>query len=197
MSEIFITSDEHYGHENIIKYCKRPFANVYEMRDYIIAQHNKKVPRSPNVLTIHAGDMFTHLTRKEATDVLYQLNGKHAFIYGNHDELIESDPWIRDQFMWVKGENKVGGAHLLNFQNKKLLVSHFAQRVWERSHKGSYHVFGHSHQELEPLGQSFDIGVEGHDYSPWSLEEIWAKMETLKPHHVIARDKQWPGKYTE
>ena len=198
MSEIYITSDEHYGHENIIKYCKRPFVNVREMRDYIIAQHNKKVPRSPNVLTIHAGDMFWNtLTQKEASEILYQLNGKHAFLYGNHDELMEQEPWLRSQFVWVKGENKVGGAHLLNFHNKKLLVSHFAHRVWERSHKGSYHVYGHSHQGLPPLGKSFDIGVEGHDYSPWSLEEIFSRMETLEQHHVIPVEKRWPGKYDE
>jgi calcineurin-like phosphoesterase family protein len=198
MSDIFITSDEHYGHNNIITYCKRPFANVSEMKDYIIAQHNKKVPDSPNMLTIHAGDLFWNtLTQKEAADILCQLNGKHAFLYGNHDELIERNSWLREQFEWVKGENKVGGATLVNFQNRKLLVSHFAHRVWERSHKGSYHVYGHSHQGLPPLGQSFDIGVEGHDYSPWSLEEIWAKMETLEPHHIIAEEKKWPGKYTD
>lgn len=192
---IFVTSDEHYGHENIIKHCKRPFADVYEMRDYIIAQHNKKVPHSSECLTIHAGDMFWNdLTTKECADILYQLNGRHAFLYGNHDELIENNLWLRLQFLWCKGENKVGGAHILNFQNRKLLISHFAHRVWERSHKGSYHVYGHSHQGLPPLGQSFDIGVEGHDYSPWSLEEIFSRMETLEPHHIIEKEKRWPGK---
>jgi calcineurin-like phosphoesterase family protein len=69
--------------------------------------------------------------------------------------------------------------------------------VWERSHKGSYHVYGHSHQELPPSGKSFDIGVEGHDYRPWSLEEIWSRMDTLEQGHVIPKDKIWAGKSDE
>jgi calcineurin-like phosphoesterase family protein len=63
-------------------------------------------------------------------------------------------------------------------------------RTWEKSHKGSWHVFGHSHQELPPYGKSFDIGVEGHNYAPWSLEEIAAKMETLPDAHAIT-GKVW------
>jgi len=188
----FITSDEHYGHENIIQYCDRPYANAREGIDLMIQRHNSVVPRNKNIVTLHAGDMFWNtLTEKEAQDILYQLNGSHAFLYGNHDELMERSPWLRSQFLFVKGENKVGGAHLLNWQNKKILVSHFAHRVWERSHKGSWHVYGHSHQELPPSGRSFDIGVEGHDYCPWALEEIAQRMETLD-YHVIT--KVWSGK---
>ena len=194
----FITSDEHYGHENIIKYCNRPYATAHEGIDFMIARHNSVVPRNKNVVTLHAGDMFWNsLTQKEAEDILYQLNGSHAFLYGNHDELMEESPWLRSQFLFCKGENKVGGAHIINHQNKKLLVSHFAHRVWERSHKGSYHVYGHSHQELPPSGFSFDIGVEGHDYRPWALEEIWDRMGTLKQGHVIPKDKIWAGKSDE
>jgi calcineurin-like phosphoesterase family protein len=189
----FITSDEHYGHESIIQYCNRPYATAREGIEFMIQRHNSVVPRNKNVVTLHAGDMFWHtLTEKEASDILYQLNGNHAFLYGNHDELMEQSPWLRSEFLFVKGENKVGGAHLLNWQNRKILVSHFSHRAWERSHKGSWHVYGHSHQELPGLGRSFDIGVEGHDYRPWSMEEIAQRMATLDNHHVIT--KVWNGK---
>jgi hypothetical protein len=43
---------------------------------------------------------------------------------------------------------------------------------------------------LPPLGKSFDIGVEGHNYEPWSLEEIERKMSTLDAH-VIPAGKVW------
>lgn len=198
MSEIYITSDEHYGHEAIIRYLKRPFTGIWEMRDALIERHNKTVPKTGNHLTIHAGDLFWRtMSTKDAADTLHAMNGKHAFLFGNHDEIMEDSPWLCSQFEWVKGENKVGGAHLIRFNNKKLLVSHFAHRVWERSHKGSYHVYGHSHQGLPPMGYSFDIGVEGHDYRPWSLEEIFSRMETFEQHHVIPRERVWDGKSDE
>lgn len=186
MSDIFITSDEHYGHERILELAKRPFASVYEMNDELVRRHNKKVPDSKNVLTIHVGDMFWNtLTMKQAFDILYSLNGKHALLFGNHDELIERMPLLREAFSWVRGENKVPSGHLLAFNKHKLTLNHWAQRVWEGSHKGHWHCYGHSHNALPGIGKSFDIGVDGHDFTPWSLEEIEAKMETLSPHHTI------------
>ena len=35
-SEVWFTSDTHFGHENIIRYCGRPFCNAEEMN--VIAQ---------------------------------------------------------------------------------------------------------------------------------------------------------------
>ena len=58
MSDTFITSDQHFGHEFIRKVKNRPFRDVYEMQEEMIARHNKKVPDSKNFLTIHAGDLF-------------------------------------------------------------------------------------------------------------------------------------------
>ena len=52
--------------------------------------------------------------------------------------------------------------------------------------------YGHCHNELPVIGKSFDIGVDGHNFEPWSLEEIEAKMNTLPQGHVIT--KVWPGK---
>jgi calcineurin-like phosphoesterase family protein len=188
---IFITSDEHYGHERIIQYVNRPFTSVEEQTETMIERHNKAVPDKSSNLTIHAGDMFWNTMRPEkASEILYRLHGKHAFIYGNHDELLERTEWMHPQFEWMVGTNKASGTHIVHWQNHTIVINHFAMRTWEKSHKGSWHVFGHSHQELPPYGKSFDIGVEGHNYAPWSLEEIAAKMETLPDAHAIT-GKVW------
>ena len=50
----FFTADEHYRHENIIKYCDRPFTSVDEMDAEIIRRHNE-MAESKDVV-IHAGD---------------------------------------------------------------------------------------------------------------------------------------------
>jgi calcineurin-like phosphoesterase family protein len=195
MSDTFITADEHYGHKNIITFCNRPFSSTEEMRETLIERHNKKVPNKKSYLTIHAGDMFWQtLTESEASEIMDRLNGRHAFLFGNHDELMERSPLTRGWFEWVRGTNKENTSHSIHFDKHLIVISHFAQRVWQSSHKGSWHVFGHSHQELEPLGRSFDIGVEGHNYEPWSLEEIARRMATLSSHHIITPYNAWPGK---
>jgi calcineurin-like phosphoesterase family protein len=196
MSDVFITADEHYGHRRIIEYCGRPFAHVDEMTETIIARHNAKVPNSPNYLTIHVGDWFWRtLSLGEALTILGRLHGRHAFIFGNHDELIEKHQDVfAQQLDWIKGENKDSGTHRLKFNGHDITLCHYAMRVWNSSHKGSWMVYGHSHNELPVVGKSFDIGVDGHNFSPWSLEEIEKKMATLQQGHLITK---LPGKDVE
>jgi calcineurin-like phosphoesterase family protein len=194
MSDVFITADEHYGHEKIIQYCSRPFTCADEMNEFIIEQHNKTVPDKKSFLTIHVGDLFWHtMTREQAERILGRLNGRHAFIYGNHDELMEKyEHSFREHLDWIKGENKDSGTHRLKFNNNEMTLCHYAMRVWNRSHKGSWMLYGHSHNELPVIGKSFDIGVDGHNFTPWSLEEIEEKMKTLPQHHIITN--VWRGK---
>lgn len=181
---IFITSDEHYGHERIISLAARPFASVEEMNETIIARHNKKV--SHKGLTIHVGDMFWQtMSEMEARAILHRLNGRHAFIYGNHDELMEKSKYLRDYFKWVVGKNKASGSEIIKWNKHKITLNHYAQRVWDGSHKGHWHVYGHSHGALAGFGKSFDIGVDSHAFTPWSLEEIEAEMEKRPQHHTI------------
>lgn len=186
MSRILITSDEHIGHANIINLANRPFTSLDEMRETIIERHNKKVPDSKGYLTIHVGDLFWHtLTPGEAIAYLIRLHGRHAFIYGNHDELMEKSHLLRDCFDWVVGKNVASGSEIIRWNKHKILLNHYAHRVWPGSHKGHWHLYGHSHSALPGLGKSFDIGVDGHNFEPWTLEEIEAKMATLPQHHTI------------
>jgi calcineurin-like phosphoesterase family protein len=62
-------------------------------------------------------------------------------------------------------------------------------RVWNHSHHGSWHLFGHSHGTLtdDTDSLSLDVGVDCWGYSPVSMEQLDAKMatKTFKPvdHH--------------
>ena len=182
MSDTFITSDEHYGHRGIITNCHRPFSSVDHMREEIVARHNKKVPNNTNYLTIHVGDMFWEtMSEAEAMVTLGRLNGRHAFIWGNHDKTVKNGKDLQRMFAWI------AHAHTLHFNKHKLTIYHYAQRVWDKSHQGAWHVYGHSHGGLPGIGHSFDIGVDCHNFEPWSLEEIEAKMAKT----IIPPDKVW------
>lgn len=91
--KIWFTSDYHLGHENIIKYCDRPFKDINKMNETIIRNHNERV--KPNDIVFFLGDFCFKNTSggKEgegqqitAESWLNQLNGNFVFIKGNHDK---------------------------------------------------------------------------------------------------------------
>jgi calcineurin-like phosphoesterase family protein len=93
MAELFITSDTHFGHANIIKYTGRPFKDVYHMDTELIRRWNERV--APEDTVIHLGDFcFKNSpggkegegTVNPARHYTDQLNGKIIPIKGNHDK---------------------------------------------------------------------------------------------------------------
>jgi len=173
----FFTADEHYGHKRIIEFCKRPFVSIEDMREKLIAAHNAKV--SCGDITYHVGDMFWRtLTLEEALSIMRRLKGQHIFVYGNHDELIEEHVELQMKF------TKIAERLYLNKESDhpKIVLDHYAGRVWRNSHNGSWQLYGHSHAALPEIANlSFDVGVDTRpDCAPWSLTEIAEKMAMKK-----------------
>lgn len=78
----FTISDTHFGHENIIQYCNRPFKNVEEMDKILIKNWNETV--SNKDVVIHLGD-FAFCSKERAREICSELNGRKILIKGNHD----------------------------------------------------------------------------------------------------------------
>lgn len=171
---IWFTSDTHFGHANIIRFCNRPFDNIEEMNEALIRNWNECV--QPNDDVYHLGD-FSFERKPENT--ARRLNGNKHLIKGNHDKRHHLK-LIAPFFNWIKDvyELKV---------DKKIRVwlSHYAHRRWPKSHHGTIHLYGHSHGELEDFGKSTDVGVDAWDYRPVSLETIVKMMEKREKtkHH--------------
>lgn len=79
--KIFIISDTHFNHANIIRYCNRPFKSVEEMNNTMIKNWNRVV--SDQDIVYHLGDVW--MTGNP--ELLYNLKGRKRLIVGNHDEL--------------------------------------------------------------------------------------------------------------
>lgn len=172
MNNIWFTSDEHFGHANIIKFCNRPFANIEETREAIIENHNKLV--KPGDLVYHLGDMFWRTTPlEEARSIRLRLTGQHYYIFGNHEELIQHNKNLSSLFIWCRETENL---RISGYPN--IWLSHYAHRVWNGSHQGAYHLYGHTHAVLPEDGSlSFDVGVDAQDYKPISLEQVHEKMQ--------------------
>ncbi len=169
----FFTSDEHYGHANVIRFNNRPFKDVYDMTERLIENHNSKVSDSSNNTTIHCGDFHWSNTRKEAQKVIDRLNGNHVFLMGSHDK------WLKNSPHHETWEHRING--------QPVICGHYSMRVWAKSHYGSWHLFGHSHGKLGSFGKSFDCGVDSHDYFPLTFDEVRGIMDTLDDNFNLRR----------
>lgn len=150
----FFTSDCHFGHSNIIDYCNRPFHTVEEMDETIIENWNQVV--NPNDTVYHVGDF----TFDDPFKYLKRLKGNIIFLKGNHDAF--RHPVFRN------AKDRL----VLNIEKITVVLDHFCMRVWPKSHYNSFHLFGHSHGTLEPIGKSWDVGVDNNDFRPISWEQI-------------------------
>ena len=82
--KIFLISDSHFGHKNIIKYCNRPFDNVEDMNSILIKNWNSVVDNEDYVY--HLGD-FGLGTKDELIAIGNKLNGHKILVMGNHDHM--------------------------------------------------------------------------------------------------------------
>ena len=150
----YFTGDQHFGHANIIRFCDRPFATVEEMDAEIIRRHNEVV--GPDDTVVHAGD-FHFRGGRAAQSYLEELNGQHIFVRGNHDRWMGADaPRILE----------------MTLEGQRLVICHYAMRVWPRSHHGSWQLYGHSHGTLAPVGLQWDVGVDNNDFRPVSFARL-------------------------
>ena len=167
----FFTSDEHYNHKNIIKYCNRPFGSIKEMDDELIARHNSIVTEHDT--TIHAGDFAFVKNIQEANKYFERLNGKHTCLKGSHDK------WMLEFILriWER-----------TIEKQFIVVCHYAMRTWHRSHYNSWQLFGDSHGKLEPVGKQWDIGVDNNAFYPVSFDQIKSIMKDRPDNFNLVND---------
>lgn len=177
MNKKHYTSDTHWGHRNIIKYSNRidPATGrqfdltpegVEKMDELLITNWNAVV--APDDDVYHLGDFA--MGKTAAPNIARRLHGHIHFIWGNHD----SDQ-VRGLDCWASSQPYLE----IKDQGKLIILSHYAHRVWNKSHHGSLMLYGHSHGSLPGTDQSLDVGVDCWGLAPTNLDAIMARMRTL------------------
>ena len=167
MANTWFTADFHLGHTNIIRYCSRPFATVEEMDQAIIERLNASV--RPNDVLYFLGDFcMGGQTRVRAYRQRIQCKKIFA-VPGNHDKQARK---LEAEFSWLDNLAEV------SIHGQLIVLCHYALRVWDRSNRGSWHLYGHSHGRLPQVTNALcmDVGVDTHDFRPWHFDEIKALM---------------------
>jgi calcineurin-like phosphoesterase family protein len=198
---VWFTSDTHFGHENIIKYCDRPFDSVEEMDEALVSNWNEVVGH--NDLVYHLGD-FTLGGADAANDYFGRLNG-YIHILGNwwHHDRCWLPPltgrtifrtasrhyvWVVDPIVvldhqWRTPRHIRTATEHSDLDYGVIALCHYQMRVWDRSHYGSIHLYGHSHGQSESEGKSMDVGVDANDFYPVSLKDVLGWMADVEIHN--------------
>lgn len=160
---IFFTADTHFGHDAILKHCRRPFATIEAMDAAIVARWNAVV--GPEDTVFHLGDFCWR--DRDAEPLLERLAGQKVLIVGNHDH-----DRVRRRHGWAG----VHDYHEMAIGPTKLVLFHYPLREWNGFFRGALHFFGHVHNSthVTPMANSWNVGVDLWDFTPRRLDEIIA-----------------------
>lgn len=173
MSKIFVTSDTHFYHTNILKYENRPFKDINDMNNKMIESWNETVSNKDEVYIL--GD-FSFGNEGETIKLLNKLNGKKYLINGNHDYVVKNKD-VRDKFEWVKDY------FVLKHNKMKFVMFHYPIQVWDCRHHGAIHLYGHIHSNLGnhymeyDIPNSYNVGVDVNGFKPVLIEDIIEKLK--------------------
>lgn len=164
----YYIADTHFGHENIIRFCDRPFDNVQDMNCVIVENWNARVRPDDEVWIV--GD-FAYRSAESPTGILRELNGRKHLILGNHDfkwiKNVQLDRWFESVDMMAQTED----------EGRRIVLCHYPLMTVPRHF---VNVFGHIHNDrsagywslLSTMENSLNAGVEVNGYQPVTLVEL-------------------------
>jgi calcineurin-like phosphoesterase family protein len=196
---IFVTSDHHFGHANIIRLCDRPFADVDEMNHAMVDRWNSVVSTEDTVII---GGDFALGKINETIKFAGLLNGKKTLLCGNHDrpfladaERSDSDQAKRErqqakytqQYLDAGFDSVVHGSMFFTYNGITIHMNHFPYKGSDDYDdryanmrpidNGQPLVHGHVHEKWRIKsgvngGLQINMGVDVWDFTPVSIDTI-------------------------
>ncbi len=163
---IFFTSDWHFFHKSIIKYCSRPFKSEKEMRDVLIRNYNEVVKKGDTCFVIGDSAMLGTSQWERLKGTIKQLNGTKHLIFGNHDE-----------FKWQRyvdiGFTTVHSALWLGEGGLNIVMAH-DPCVYCTLNPDTVLLCGHVHTLFKSLPDQrvVNVGVDMWDFRPINIDQV-------------------------
>lgn len=192
---VYFTSDLHFGHKNIIKYCNRPWDDVESMNEGLISNWNAVVRPEDTVVVL--GDVA--LGRHEVgLGLVSRLHGIKLLIPGNHDEcwsghkkpnrrkyedvgFLVSAVETHYNFPLISSDHGYGVEY-------PVTISHFPfegdshgedrYKQYRPRDNGQWLLHGHVHDAWRIKYQQINVGVDVWNYEPVAEERILAIIES-------------------
>lgn len=177
---IWFTSDHHFGHANIIKYCDRPFNDTHEMNMALEAAWNRVVGEDD--LVYYLGDFAMNV--RLVPFLVQRLNGSKILVPGNHDKCWQkkdaSNRWVKHYV--DAGFQSVEQSMRLEIAGQSVSLNHLPyrndadpqQRYFQQRpiDDGGWLIHGHVHNRWKVSGRQINVSVEMWDFEPVSLDCI-------------------------
>lgn len=178
---VHLTSDTHFSHANIIRYCDRPFSDPAVMNERLVDAWNDRV--RPDDEIWHLGDVAMGRI-EESLLIIRRLHGRKFLVPGNHDRCWPGHKKVGD---WPEKYTAAGFTLLprtttLTLAGREVLLCHFPYRGDSRdvdryreerpADEGRWLLHGHVHERWRQRGRQINVGVDVWDYAPVSLETI-------------------------
>lgn len=167
------TADPHFGHENVIDFCDRPFESAEQMDRAILDKFRDRI-QPDDELWILGDFAFGEVAKKR--DYLSYMFGnlpgrsKHLVV-GNHDGQATLElPWTSVHHI---AEVRDGSLK----QNNTLC--HYPMVTWNHSRRGAIQLFGHVHNNWLGSRNSVNVGVDVWDFAPVTMADIEARARAL------------------
>ena len=162
----YFISDTHFGHDNVIRFCDRPYINADDMDAKLIDNWNSVVTDKDVVYIL--GDMFFR-NSYDPKVILKQLKGRKHLIIGNHDKWITEE--LRSYFKSIEN------IKIFKEDKKRFTLCHYPLATFV----GDYMIFGHIHNTLNDslcielitkTDNLLNACVEINEYKPVTLEQL-------------------------
>lgn len=171
--KVWFTSDLHFHHRNICKYCNRPYNSLEEMHEALITNWNSVVKENDTVFLL--GDMG-FCGYEKLKELLSRLNGNIILVTGNHDAPSVVQHLLDDGILFaasnlcsitITGDDEC--------PNQQLTLCHFPMIDWYDKERGAWMVHGHQHQLPNTPSCSvkhWDVGVDKNGFTPINFEQL-------------------------
>lgn len=170
----WFTSDWHLGHDNVMKFSRRPFSNISEMNERIVS--NVLSVLRPGDDLYFLGDLAWRRFNLDGFFDRWPRNVNFHWILGNHDK------------NWTPFKSKcasISDMGKTSIDGNTVILCHYPMLTWNRSHYDSWMLFGHHHEnshgtaELasKATGKMLNVNVEFNNFLPYSEKEVAAFME--------------------
>jgi len=165
---IYFTSDLHLGHEKAINFIDRKGFTIQSWADMIIDKINSKVQKGDRLFIL--GD-FAFGKEKQFRKYKELIKVKDIWlIRGNHDPSSK----VLDKVFGGKWRE----THECKIKGAPTWLSHYPHLAWPKSHYGSFHLYGHLHDQREEYWNSIPELKERRsmDVCPESYKRIFGEF---------------------
>lgn len=178
----WVTSDLHFGHANIMKFCPQARArfnnDVDYMNETMVTEWNSLVQSDDLVYIL--GDV-AFLPAQKAVEYMKRCNGRKILVRGNHDRKLLNDPSFQRCFEEVHYYLDI------TYNGTKVVMFHYPIAEWDQMHRGSVHFHGHLHGGTSGLEEyrARDMGMDATGFIVIEMERAISDAMTgkIKGHH--------------